>query len=350
MERIEINVSEKYDVLVGSGIISELGSELKKIKHACRVMLVSDDRVAPAYIDKVNGILSESGYDVTQFVFGNGEGSKNKDVLFAILESLADKGFHRSDLLVALGGGVVGDITGLAASMYMRGIDFIQLPTTLLAAVDSSVGGKTAVNLDNGKNLAGAFWQPKLVLCDTDFFKTLDDDVFSAGMAEVIKYGVIMDKELFERLENEDAKDNLEWIVCRCIKDKRDIISQDEFDRGKRALLNFGHTIGHAVEKVSGFTVSHGFAVGIGMVAISAAAYKAGLCEDINTRLISLLTKYGIPVSTNYKAEDLASAALKDKKGDGSGVNLILPVRIGEGRIYLASIYEVVKIIELGIN
>ena len=350
MERIEINASSKYDVLVGGSIIVLLGAELKKIKPACRVMVVTDDKVEPILLKKVIGILSEDGYETESFIIPNGEGSKNKEVLFKLLEMLADKNFHRDDLVISLGGGVVGDITGFAASMYMRGIDFVQIPTTLLAMVDSSVGGKTAINLDNGKNLAGAFYQPRLVICDTDFLTTLDDDVFASGMAEVIKYGAIMDKELFEYLENNNASDNIDRIICRCIKDKRDIVISDEFDKGRRALLNFGHTIGHAIEKVSGYSISHGFAVGIGMVMISSAAFKAGLSENINTRLVPLLQEYNIPVYTEYNAEDLAIAALKDKKSDKNGINIILPQKIGEGRIYCASTYELIKIFELGVN
>ncbi len=350
MIRVNVNASTKYEVLIGSGIIGSLGKELLKIKPTCKVMVVTDDNVAPLYLSDTSLVLSNSGFDVHSFTVKNGEGAKSKDVLFELLERLTEKSFKRCDLLIALGGGVVGDLTGFAASIYMRGIDFVQLPTTLLAAVDSSVGGKTAVNLKNGKNLAGTFWQPIMVLCDTDRFKTLPKEVFAAGCAEVIKYGAVLDKEFFEMLENGALENNIEGVVKRCVEIKRDIVEADEFDKGKRAVLNFGHTIGHAIEKASGYEMAHGFAVGIGMVMISKAAQKAGMCEGIIERLIPLLERNGIPVESRYSSADIVKGALSDKKSDKDGITVILPGAIGEYILYKATSYELIKLIELGVN
>ncbi len=350
MVRVNVNASTKYEVLIGSGIIGSLGRELLKIKPSCKVMLVTDDNVAPLYLDETVLILKNAGYEVNTFTVKNGEGAKSKDVLFELLNELVEKSFKRSDMLVALGGGVVGDLTGFAASVYMRGVDFVQLPTTLLAAVDSSVGGKTAVNLDGGKNLAGTFWQPKMVLCDTARFKTLPKEVFAAGCAEVIKYGAVLDKEFFEMLENGALENNIEGVVQRCVEIKRDIVEADEFDKGKRAVLNFGHTIGHAIEKASNYKLAHGLAVGIGMVMISKAAQKAGMCKGITERLIPLLEKHGIPTECGYSSAELVKGALSDKKSDKDGITVILPAKIGEYTLYKATSYELIKLIELGVN
>lgn len=350
MIRVNVNASTKYEVLIGSGIIGSLGKELLNIKPTCKVMIVSDDNVAPLYLDDTALVLKNAGYDVSSFVFKNGEGAKSKDVLFELLDELVAKSFKRSDLLIALGGGVAGDLTGFAASIYMRGVDFVQLPTTLLAAVDSSVGGKTAVNLEGGKNLVGTFWQPIMVLCDTNRFKTLPKEVFAAGAAEVIKYGAVLDKEFFEILENGALENDIEGVVKRCVEIKRDIVEADEFDKGKRAVLNFGHTIGHAIEKASGYKMAHGFAVGIGMVMISKAAQKAGMCEGITERLIPLLENNGIPIECDYTSAELVKGALSDKKSDKDGITVILPAGIGEFTLYKATSYELIKLIELGVN
>ncbi len=350
MNRVVINASTKYEVLIGKSIIRSLGKELLKIKPVCKLMIVTDDNVAPLYLSQTSFILSGAGYEVSSFVVKNGEGAKSKEVLFELLDALCENSFKRSDMLVALGGGVVGDLTGLAASLYMRGVDFIQLPTTLLAAVDSSVGGKTAVNISGGKNLVGTFWQPRLVVCDTERFKTLPEEVFSAGAAEVIKYGAILDKEFFEALEKGALKNNIEYVVSHCVELKRDIVEADEFDKGKRAVLNFGHTLGHAIEKASGYTMPHGFAVGIGMVRISTAAEKTGLCSNITQRLKALLEKEGIPTECDYSSAELVQGALSDKKSDKDGITVILPMDIGQYKLYKATSYELIKMIELGVN
>ncbi|MDD6503238.1 MAG: 3-dehydroquinate synthase, partial [Oscillospiraceae bacterium] len=227
-------------------------------------------------------------------------------------------------------GGVTGDVSGFAAATYQRGISYIQIPTTLLAAVDSSVGGKTAIDLPAGKNLAGAFYQPGLVLCDYDTLNTLPEEVFTDGCAEVIKYGVIWDADFFEQLKS-PIRPQIESVIARCVEIKRDVVQQDEFDTGIRGLLNFGHTIGHAVEKCSAYAVSHGSAVAIGMALMTKAAYLAGRCdEDCVDSVYAMLRQYGLPTRTEFAPDDLLAAMLSDKKRSGSKISLIVPERIGK--------------------
>ena len=230
-------------------------------------------------------------------------------------------------MIAALGGGVVGDLAGLCAAMYLRGIRYVQIPTTLLACVDSSVGGKCAVDLAAGKNLAGAFWQPSLVICDPSLLSTLPDAEFANGMAEVIKYGAGFDRKLFDMTLG-NVRENPDPIIARCIKIKRDTVESDEFDRGERKKLNLGHTIGHAVEKCSGFSIPHGSAVSMGLYAI----YKAYAAEEASV-IKKALEANGLPVQIPYTADELCSAALSDKKRNGDTVSLVLPGPIGSCRI-----------------
>ncbi|HPE16874.1 MAG TPA: 3-dehydroquinate synthase, partial [Oscillospiraceae bacterium] len=289
MRSIRVKTGHSYDIHVGRGILSDCGALAARVKAPCRVFLLSDETVGSLYAGAVEASFRAAGYDVTGFFFPAGEESKNFSLLGTVLNHMAAAGLTRSDLLVALGGGVPGDLGGFAAAVYQRGIDFIQIPTTLLAAVDASVGGKTAVDLSAGKNLAGAFWQPSLVLCDCAVFGTLPQAVFSDGMAEVIKYGVILDKALFRLLGVRDIRDGIEDVVLRCCALKSAVVEEDERDNGRRQLLNFGHTVGHAIEKASGFRVSHGSAVAIGMVAMSRAAERNGAAEPGVARKIAAL-------------------------------------------------------------
>ena len=264
------------------------------------------------------------------FVFPHGERSKNLKTYGELLEFLCENRISRNGLLVALGGGVTGDMTGFAAATYLRGIPFVQLPTTLLAAVDSSVGGKTAVDLRGGKNQVGCFYQPALVICDTDTLATLPDEEYRCGCAEVIKYGVIGDRDFFDSLVRTPACDDIQSVVETCIRMKRDFVLRDEFDRGDRMLLNFGHTFGHAVEKCSGYSVPHGYAVAMGMYAVTRAAEALGCCENGSClTLKSALTGYGLPTDIPYPLDDMLAAALSDKKSDGNTVRLIVPETIG---------------------
>lgn len=328
MKKVTVNASNKYDVLIEKGLLNSAGQYIKKVTSGSTAVIVSETNVFPLYGDALKDSLIKEGFSVISFVFKAGEDSKNTDTLIELWEFLAENNITRSDTLIALGGGVTGDLTGFAAATFLRGIKYIGIPTTLLSMVDSSVGGKTAVDLKGGKNLAGAFYQPSLVLIDSDTLKTLPDSIFADGMAEVIKYGMINLPELLKKLNSDIST---EEIIETCIKDKRDIVGIDEFDTGMRQLLNFGHTPAHAIEKLSDFTISHGSAVAMGMVIMTKAAINAGLCkkEALDT-LITLLKKYSLSVNSPFSPEQITSAALNDKKRSGDKITLVVPVSTGE--------------------
>lgn len=331
MKNVIVNGKSKYEILIGDSLLNLAGEYIRKVTNAKTAAIITDDIVDSLYGESVETSLKNSGFDVVKFVFKNGEASKNINTFSDILEFLADNHITRTDVIIALGGGVVGDIAGFAAGSFLRGIDYVQIPTTLLSAVDSSVGGKTAIDLKSGKNLAGLFYSPKLVICDFSTLSTLSDAIFSDGMAEVIKYAVLFDNNFFEFLINENAKKNLESIIEKCVTFKRDIVENDEFEKGKRALLNFGHTIGHAIEKCSSFSISHGSAVAIGMAMISKSAFKMGNSdEDVTEKVIEILKKYDLPFKTEFKASELYEIMLVDKKCDSNFITLILPKKIGE--------------------
>lgn len=350
MKTVEVDAAVRYNIVIDKGILPKSGDMIKEVTSAERVAVITDDTVDKLYSDIVMKSLSDAGFETFKFVFPHGEKSKNISTFSSILEFLAESGLTRTDALVALGGGVVGDVAGFAAASYLRGIDFIQIPTTLLACVDSSVGGKTAIDLKAGKNLAGAFYQPKLVIADFETLSTLTDGIFADGMAEVIKYGVIFDKAFFEFLRDNEAKDNLEYVITRCVELKRDIVNADEKEKGVRALLNFGHTVGHAIEKCSGYKIPHGSAVAIGMVIISRAAYKCSFCDENYTDIIaSLNRKYSLPVITDFSASELSSAAMADKKRAGDKIKLIIPEALGNCVIKSVPTSELEKIIGEGL-
>lgn len=330
METILVNASKEYEVIIGTGILGSLGERCVSLLGKNRAVIVTDSNVAPLWLEKAEKSLKEAGIDTVSFIFEAGEESKCKETLLELLEFMAENRLTRTDFAVALGGGVTGDMTGLAASLYLRGIPFVQVPTTLLAAVDSSVGGKTAVNLTAGKNLMGAFYQPSIVLCDILTLGTLSDDIFADGMAEVIKYGVIYDRALFDAVRGGNVKNNLEKIIARCVELKRDVVAKDEFDKGERQLLNFGHTMAHSIEKCSNFEVSHGSAVAIGMVIAARAAAKLGWSEeDCTEEIISAVTANSLPSKCGYSPADLADAALSDKKRAGDSISFVVPEVIG---------------------
>ena len=350
MTTIEVSASKRYCVEIGSGLLPELGQRAAALGGAKKVCIVSDSTVWPLYGASADASCHLAGLETCCFVFPAGEASKNGNTFLELLNFLAENRLTRSDILVALGGGVVGDLTGFAAACYLRGIRFIQVPTTLLAAVDSSVGGKTAIDLTAGKNLAGAFWQPSLVLCDTDCLATLPDEIFRDGCAEVIKTAILFDEPLFMELVRSGLRFDRERVIAACVAHKRDIVQGDEFDRGARNLLNLGHTFGHAVEKLSEFTLSHGRAVATGTAIAARAAVHTGRCDQATaTRILWLLEKFGLPVFTHHTAAELLDAALSDKKRDGATVNLILPKRIGECTITPTPVSELESIIQAGL-
>ena len=344
MKTVTVNASKQYDIRIGSGLLATLGEAAKQLGKAEKVCIVSDSTVWNLYGEAVQKNLETFDFLVSSYVFPAGEAQKNGATLLKLLSCLASHQLTRSDLIVALGGGVVGDLAGFAAATYLRGIRFIQVPTTLLAAVDSSVGGKTAIDLPEGKNLVGAFWQPSLVICDTDTLNTLPEDTFRDGCAEVIKYGILYDPDLFAALEHSGMGFDRESIIARCVELKRNVVMEDEFDTGERMKLNLGHTIGHGVEAKSQFTISHGKAVSIGIAIVT----RAALCQD-RQRILSLLQQFSLPIHTDYMAEDLYIHALSDKKRSGNTVNLIIPHGIGDCAITPMNVDQIQSFIEAGL-
>lgn len=350
MKTVTVTASKKYQVIIGSGLLSETGSYISALKAPGKAAIISDSNVWPLYGAAAEESLQKAGFDVYHYCFPAGESSKNAQTYLNILNFLAENQLTRSDVVVALGGGVVGDITGFASATYLRGISFVQIPTTLLAMVDSSVGGKTAIDLPAGKNLVGAFYQPALVLCDIDALNSLPEDIFRDGCAEVIKYGILYDSGLFAHLAQCGLNFDRETVISRCVSLKRDVVAEDEFDTGARQKLNLGHTFGHAVEKESHFSVSHGQAVAIGMAMIARAARKNKLCqEDTLSDILKVLDRFGLPCCTEYSADKLYAAALSDKKRSGGTVNLIIPEQIGACTIYPAPITKLRSFIEEGL-
>lgn len=352
MSVIEINASKSYTVNVLENGFEHIPSLIpRKPKFA---VIVSDEKVAGLYLETVKNSIEESGIKTLSFIIPQGEISKSVKWYGKLLSFLATFNISRSDMLFALGGGVTGDLTGFAAATYLRGIEYVQLPTTLLAAVDSSVGGKTAINLPEGKNLAGCFYQPSSVICNIHALSTLDDSIFADGCAEIIKYAVLGDDNLFTALEdynllkNRNDRSYEAQIVKRCVEIKRDFVMQDEKDTGIRNILNLGHTFGHAVEICSNFTVSHGRAVSIGLAIVCDIAVKHGICrrEDAE-RIIHLLTSYDLPVSTEIPFDLLFEVLKRDKKISQGKLRLILPEKIGKcyiEEISIDSLYNYLKV------
>ena len=350
MEIIQVKASKDYEVMIGTAILVKCGEYiLKAIANPCVAVIVSDDNVQALYVETVSQSLQKQGFKVYQFTFAHGEESKNIQTLTDLWRFLAEKQVTKSDIIVALGGGVVGDLSGLAAATYLRGIRFVQIPTSLLAMVDASVGGKTAIDLPEGKNLVGAFWQPSLVLCDCETLKTLPEQYLIDGWAEIIKYGFIGDSALLDMLA--EADEPTEEIIARCVENKRRLVESDEYDRGSRQLLNFGHTLGHAIEKCSTYQISHGQAVAMGMILITKAAVKRQWCaKEVLNVMLSLTAKYNLPTNCPYTAEELARGALVDKKRLGESLNLIIPQHLGQSRIYKIAVNELLEIIKDGMN
>ncbi len=280
MKKLTVHVGDTYEIFIEKGLLKDCGKYVRVVSKAKKIAIITETNVAPLYLDTVKNCIENEGFEVVNYIFPAGESSKTTETIVNIVEFLAENGLTREDMVVALGGGVCGDMAGFAAAIYLRGIKFVQIPTTLLSQVDSSVGGKTGVDLPQGKNLCGAFHQPALVLIDPDVLETLSPHFFSDGMGEVIKYGCIKSKVLFERIETENVKDFIEDLIYDCVNIKRGVVERDEKEAGERALLNFGHTAGHAIEKLHNFTdISHGEAIGVGMVMISEAGERIGLTE-----------------------------------------------------------------------
>lgn len=342
MISVKVDTSHAYEVKIGAGLLDSLGDELSKLASG-KVLVVTDETVAPLYLDRARESLEKAGFAVFSTVFPAGEATKCVENYVKLLEKLTDCGLSRSDTVVALGGGVVGDLSGFAAATYLRGIRFVQVPTTLLAMVDSSVGGKTAVNLPRGKNLVGAFHQPSLVLCDPTLLDTLPLDMFRCGCGEVIKTAILFDADLFRHLCERGLDFDRAAVIRRCVECKRDIVRADEFDLGRRQLLNLGHTVGHALEKLTNFDLLHGQAVSVGC-AVFARAF-AEKPEEI----VGIFEKFGLPTHTTFSAEMLADAALSDKKRQGQTITLVVPLGVGRCELRTVPVSDLANILRTGL-
>ncbi len=329
MRNVTVNApSGRYEVKIGAGLLPSLGEEIRSCTRARRCAVIAGENVFPLYGETALQSLHAAGFETAELVLPAGEATKCLLHYGELLSFLAQNRFTRTDCVIALGGGVTGDLTGFAAATYQRGMSFVQVPTTLLAAVDSSVGGKTAIDLPEGKNQVGAFYQPSLVLCDTDTLSTLPQRELMAGYAEVIKYAVLGDKMLFETLQNLDHE--VPQVIETCVRHKAKIVSEDERDTGLRRLLNLGHTFGHAVESRSGYALLHGEAVSIGMAMICRAACARGLLSKVDSEAVAeLLRKYDLPTETAYTADELYDTMLLDKKFSGGRLHLVVPREIG---------------------
>lgn len=334
------------EIIIRRGILDEAGEILKSDK---RMAIITDTNVDALYADRLTSSLKKAGMDVIKYVFPAGEASKNVETYIKVINFLAENKLTRSDAVIALGGGVVGDLAGFAAATYLRGIKLVQIPTTLLACVDSSVGGKTAVDLPTGKNLLGAFYQPHVVLIDPDNLSTLTNDIFLDGAAEAIKYAAIMDADMYPLCADMHA--NIDEIIARSIKNKRFVVDQDERDTGIRQLLNYGHTFGHAIELLKNFQLGHGHCVSIGMSIMARACVKKGMCDPIcATQLINTLENAGLPTSTDLTADEIFGAMLTDKKRMGDKITLVVPSAPGQCILHKVPIEEALGFIQAGLN
>lgn len=350
MKTVLIKTTNPYKVLIGKNLLESCGEYISEVVTPGKAALITDKTVDSLYADTVTDSLEKAGFATVKYTFCAGEASKNIETYTNILEFLANNKITRSDIIIALGGGVTGDMAGFAAATYLRGIKYIGIPTTLLAAVDSSVGGKTAVNLNAGKNLVGAFHQPSLVICDTDTLKTLSDKYMKDGISETVKYGIISDKELFETMKT-DYINKLDDIIERCVSIKNEIVSEDVFDTGKRQLLNLGHTFGHSIEKLSNFEISHGHAVAIGMVMAAKVSEAIGIAEkgtaDETENILRIL---GLPTKTEFTAEEIVGISLNDKKRTGDTITFVLPEKIGKTILKKIKTEELYNFAEKGLN
>ncbi len=343
MNTVTVTASKTYDVKIGKGLLDTIGQELAKIAKG-KVMVITDENVAPLYLGRVYRSLTQAGFTVYTSSVPAGENSKDLKYYVNLLEMVAEKGLTRSDTLVALGGGVVGDLTGFVAASYLRGISFVQIPTTLLAMVDSSVGGKTAVNLKAGKNLVGAFHQPSLVLCDTELLDTLPDEVFRCGCGEVIKTAILFDPKLFAHLRSKGVNFDREWVISRCVRWKRDIVCADEFDRGQRQLLNLGHTVAHGIEALTEYDTPHGYAVAAGCCMFARAFM------DEPQEIVECFRSFGLPTDSYFSPKVLAGAALRDKKRQGNTITLVVPKAVGHCELEKIPVSQLESIIKAGMQ
>lgn len=341
-KKLYVDLGENsYNIIIEKGLLDRIGDEIKKIYAGEKVFILTDTNVNNFYGEKVEEDLIKCGFKTKKLVLPAGEETKSFNTLPIIYNALLDFKITRKDLIITLGGGVIGDLGGFAASSFLRGVPFVQVPTSLLAQVDSSVGGKVAVDLERGKNLVGSFYQPKAVLIDPNVLNTLSEKFYRDGMAEVIKYGCIKNKDFFYKLSNlksrEEVMNNIEDIIYTCCDTKRTVVERDEKDLGERMLLNFGHTLGHAIEKYYDFTgYSHGEAVAIGMYLISLKSEKDGITkEGVSEEIKNILINYGLPYEVAIDDNDaIIETIALDKKNLGKSLKVIILKDIGESIIY----------------
>ncbi len=353
MRNLQINLpNNQYEILIKSGIINSIGKEISKIYKGNKIALITDENVNEFYGEVVKKSLEDNDFKVLKVVLKPGEGSKSIESLMKLYNELLDFKLNRGNLIIALGGGVIGDLAGFCAATLLRGIPFVQVPTSLLAQIDSSIGGKVAIDLPRGKNLIGNFYHPRAVYIDPQVLKTLEKRYVNDGLGEAIKYGLIKDKELFEKFESIESYEALfeyiEDIIYKCCSIKKQVVEQDEKDKGERMILNFGHTIGHAIEKLENYKgVSHGEAVAIGMYSIALRCEELNICKDgVANRIKKLLDKFNLPYDFQGKTrEDIIDAISVDKKTIGNFINLILIEDIGKVFIHKASHEELKKFI-----
>lgn len=327
MKRIAVKTEKSYDILIGEDIFSTLGKECEKIFDSKKVLVLTDENVGDLYLKKACETLSASGFSVEKYIIESGEKSKNIDTVIKIVDYLSEKSFNRTNGIIVLGGGVVGDIAGFVASIYMRGIKYVNVPTSLLSQVDSSIGGKTGVDTKYGKNLIGTFCSPCLVFTDTKLLETLPENEYESGLGEVLKYA-ILDDEMFDLIKN---KSGIERIVEKCVEIKKDIVEKDEKDLGIRGILNLGHTLAHAIEKDSDYKISHGIAVATGIYHILMSSLKKGYIDRENyDKAMSLFSVLEIKPVLGIEKERLLSFVFNDKKSFDGGIELIVPRKIGK--------------------
>lgn len=342
MKEIRVNLTEKsYPIYIEKGLISNIGAEIKKIYKNKKVAIITDKNVDNFYGEKVKENLENNSFSVLKIILEPGEKSKSIENLLKVYDELLNFEITRGDLIVALGGGVIGDLTGFAAATLLRGVPFIQIPASLLAQIDSSIGGKVAVDLPKGKNLVGSFYHPEAVFIDPEMLNTLDERFLYDGMAEVIKYGCIKDKELFNNLlgykNKEELMDNMDYIIHTCCSIKKEIVERDEKDTGDRMLLNFGHTIGHAIEKYFNYeTYTHGEAVALGMYAITKKSEEMNITKEGTSELIKdILKKYNLEYKIQLQdKEKILNTIALDKKSKGNHISLVLIKNIGESYLH----------------
>ena len=351
MRKVEVGVSPAYSVTVGGGLLDSVGAALRTLlPEAEKPVIVTDDDVALLWADRLEFSLRTAGYAPVRFVLPKGEAAKRPEHYFALLRFLAEEEITRTDAVLALGGGAVSDVAGFAAATYLRGIPLVLLPTTLLAMADAAVGGKTGIDLPEGKNLAGAFYQPAAVYCDTDTLNTLPRQQFTDGCAEVLKYAVLGDRALFDSLRLTGRQFRRESVIADCVAMKAAFVSADEHDRGQRKLLNLGHTVAHALEARSGYALSHGAAVAIGMAVIARASAAAGICTpECAAEITAALSALELPTACPCGLEELKPYLTQDKKRRGGVLDLIVPEAVGRCRIEPLPLDDAIAFLKAGL-